>query len=323
MKIWQPEVFQGNLQKKNYFEGWYFKIVDATEKHAFAIIPGIALSPSHSHAFIQLLDSRSGKAHYFSSPVDSFWADQASFQVRIGESSFSLEGLNLDVDADETRIQTDLSFSGIIGWPVNLLSPGVMGWYRFVPLMECYHGVLSFDHAIQGSITINGETIDMSGGRGYIEKDWGKSMPASWIWMQTNHFDEGGISLSGSVAKIPWFGNFFTGFIFGLYIKGQLYKFTTYSGARITHLDVTKENISIILEDRLHTLTVDAKREKGTDLPAPKHGQMTSKVNESLRSEISISLKDKKTGKSIYQGTGRNAGLEFVGDTAEMLSGLR
>ena len=38
MKVWQPEIFQGNLNKKNYFEGWYFKIVDASEKHAFAII---------------------------------------------------------------------------------------------------------------------------------------------------------------------------------------------------------------------------------------------------------------------------------------------
>ena len=323
MKIWQPEVFQGNLNKKRYFEGWYFKIVDATEKYAFAIIPGIALSPSHSHAFIQVLASHSGKAHYFSYPIDSFSTRDDAFDIKIGSSSFGLEHLTLDINEQDVHITAALSFSGMQGWPVHFLSPGVMGWYRFVPLMECYHGVLSFDHAIQGSITINDETINMNGGRGYIEKDWGASMPASWIWLQTNHFADPGTSLFGSVAKIPWFGSYFTGYIFGFHHAGKLYKFTTYSGARITHLDVTEKFISLTLEDRRYKLDVEAKREKGTDLPAPKLGQMTSKVNESLRSEISILLKDKKTGETCYEGTGRNAGLEFVGDTAEMIAGLK
>jgi hypothetical protein len=34
-------------------------------------------------------------------------------------------------------------------------------------------------------------------------------------------------------------------------------------------------------------------------------------------------LNNKKTGASLYTGVGRNAGLEFVGNTAEMLAGLR
>ena len=323
MKIWQPEIFQGNLKKKNYFEGWYFKIVDKAEKHALAIIPGIALSRSQSHAFIQVLSSHNRTARYFSYPVDQFAASKNDFDLKIGTSSFSLEGLTLDIDTSDTRIKTGLSFSGVEGWPVHLLSPGVMGWYRFVPYIECYHGVLSFDHTIQGAVTINDETIDMSGGRGYIEKDWGASMPAAWIWMQTNHFATGGVSLSGSVAKIPWFGSYFTGFIFGIYINGALYKFTTYSGARITDLKVDEKLITIHLEDRRYALAIEARREKGTNLPAPKLGQMTSKVNESLRAEIKVRLTEKKIDATLYEGLGRNAGLEFVGDTTEMLVGLR
>ena len=37
MKIWHPEIFQGSLRKKRYFEGWYFKLVDATETYALAV----------------------------------------------------------------------------------------------------------------------------------------------------------------------------------------------------------------------------------------------------------------------------------------------
>ena len=50
-----------------------------------------------------------------------------------------------------------------------------MGPFSYLPLMECYHGILSMDHNISGSIDYNDQTIDFNEGRGYIEKDYGKS----------------------------------------------------------------------------------------------------------------------------------------------------
>lgn len=41
--IRRPELFQGKLDKKHYFEGWYFKHVDGSGKHTVAFIPGISL----------------------------------------------------------------------------------------------------------------------------------------------------------------------------------------------------------------------------------------------------------------------------------------
>jgi hypothetical protein len=40
-----------------------------------------------------------------------------------------------------------------------------MGWYAWVPRMECYHGVLSFSHPLQGTLTLNGKVMDFSGRR--------------------------------------------------------------------------------------------------------------------------------------------------------------
>ena len=75
--------------------------------------------------------------------------------------------------------------------------------------MECYHGVLSFDHAIHGALAVNGREHDFGRGRGYIEKDWGQAFPAAWVWFQTNHFSEPGVCLTASVAIIPWVGRAF------------------------------------------------------------------------------------------------------------------
>ncbi|WP_239451221.1 hypothetical protein [Methanosarcina horonobensis] len=143
--------------------------------------------------------------------------------------------------------------------------------------------------------------------------------------MQTNHFDREGISLSGSIAKIPWFDSYFTGYIFGFLYDKKLYKFTTYSGAKVTVLNVTKDNIRMRLESNVYQLDIDADRSEGVELPAPKLGEMTAKVNESLNSRINVALlrKNGSGTELIYSGTGRNAGLEFVGNIAELVKGLK
>ena len=66
--IWQPAAFHGFGHRAGYFEGWYFKIVDATEQHRYAIIPGVFLGKDgvDSHSFVQTLDGASGATCYLS-----------------------------------------------------------------------------------------------------------------------------------------------------------------------------------------------------------------------------------------------------------------
>ncbi len=327
LDTWKPGVFHGRRKKKDFFDGWYFKMVDYSEKNAYAVIPGVSIAgdPLKSHAFIMFLDARTKQMRYFRYPLNNLKAGDKKFELTIGESFFSTSEMKLNLEQGGDTIAARISFKDTYPWPVKLLSPGVMGWYAFVPWMECYHGILSMDHAVEGFIEVNGIRKDLKGGRGYIEKDWGVSMPSSWIWMQTNHFDRNGISLSGSIAKIPWLGNSFTGYIFGFLYDKKLYKFTTYSGAKVNGLDVTDDNIRIRLENKVYRLDIDADRSEGVELPAPRLGEMTAKVNESLRSSINVSLL-RKTGsgtKLIYSGTGKNAGLELVGNVEELTKGLK
>lgn len=43
-KIYFPILFQGNLNKKNYFEGWYYKLVNKDKTISLSFIPGINLT---------------------------------------------------------------------------------------------------------------------------------------------------------------------------------------------------------------------------------------------------------------------------------------
>ena len=113
--------------------------------------------------------------------------------------------------------------------------------------MECYHGVLSFDHTIQGELTIDGQAVDFSRGRGYIEKDWGKSFPSAWVWYQSNHFPQTGVCLTASIAVIPWLRSAFRGFIIGLWILGTLVRFASYTGANTDSLETGNPSTCLLV----------------------------------------------------------------------------
>jgi len=326
--VWTPGAYHGFGKTKNYFEGWYYKSVSADESRSLTVIPGISLpsDPSGAHAFVMVAEPGADRPRYISYPSADFRAVRGRFEVGIGPNLFTSDGFELDLSGGPGSVKGRLSFSGIHPWPVRAFSPGAMGWYAFVPTMECFHAVLSFDHRIRGAVAIKGAGLDFTGGRGYLEKDWGVSMPSSWIWLQSNHFDEEGVSLFGSIAKIPWRRKYFTGFIFGFLRHGRVHRLATYTGARITDLSVEAESIRIAVEGRGRRLEIEALRSAGVELPAPALGDMTSKVQESLRSRLEVRFASGKPGSSgepDFAGTGRNAGLEFVGDIDELVKGLK
>ncbi len=189
--VFHPERYHGWGRRKKYFEGWYYKIVSADEQHAFAFIPGIAMDDQgEKHAFVQVLDGKAKTAEYIQFPADSFSAASDSFLVELEKNAFTFGKMQLALK----DFSGTLHFSNTVPWPKRWYSPGIMGPYTFVPFMECYHGIVSMDHAVEGTLKIRGKNIDFSGGRGYIEKDWGHSFPSAYFWMQSNHFSRPCIS---------------------------------------------------------------------------------------------------------------------------------
>ena len=314
----KPAIYHGHGKKPPFFEGWYYKLVDRSEVHRFAIIPGIFLDndPGRHHAFIQVLDGRTGEATYHRYAAREFWAAEGELDLRIGPNRFTAEHLSLHLDSQDMRMDGELQFHSVTPWPVTLTSPGIMGWYAWIPFMETYHGVVSLDHEIEGSLAVGHEQLDLTGGRGYTEKDWGRSFPSAWIWYQTNHFDRPGTSLTASVAIIPWIGRSFPGFIIGLWHEGVLYRFATYTGARIDRLDITDAEVRLDVQDRTHCLEMRALRRGGGIIQAPTTVDMGRRIAETLDASVELTLfaVDGPARQEIFHGTGRNAGLEAVGD---------
>lgn len=317
--LFHPEMYHGFNKKQNFFEGWYFKVVNQPENLRFAIIPGIAMTPTREqHAFIQILDGTNCTSQYYRFEAAEFKASETDFEVRIADNFFSAHKIVLNLP----DFQCNLQFSQLTPWPKSLLSPGIMGWYTFVPFMECYHGVISIYHHISGNIKINETLHDFTGGIGYTEKDWGKSFPSSWIWMQSNHFSQPEVCLTASVAKIPWLGSSFIGFIAGLWLHGKLHVFTTYTGAKLQNVAIHDDAVHYRIADKRFALELIAYKATGAELKSPLQGLMEGRVNESMQATVSVKLleKHKQGEKLIFSDTARNAGLEVAGNVQELLS---
>ncbi|GEM_PF-6609343 len=99
-------------KKKDFFEGWYFKMVDHSEKNAYAVIPGVSISwdPLKCHAFVMFLDSRTQRMHYFRYPIDDLKASDKKFDITIGGSSFSIDEMRLNLEQGRDRIVARISF---------------------------------------------------------------------------------------------------------------------------------------------------------------------------------------------------------------------
>lgn len=307
-------MYHGWNKSRRYFEGWYFKVVAPEGRAALAFIPGIAMdAEGQQQAFIQVLDGQAVRSYYYPFSAADFRPAPDHFALEIGNNFFSARELRLDLPDFRGHLwQEDLQ-----PWPRQLGAPGIMGWYSFVPFMQCYHGVVSMDHRLRGQLLHTGQLTDFSGGRGYTEKDWGRSFPSSWIWAQSNHFDHPRpASLLVSVARIPWLGSHFTGFLCGLLWEGELHRLATYTGARLS-VALSGERVQIVLSDRRRRLEIAGRPGPGGQLATPLSGQMSGKVSESL--QATLDLRFTLDGKVRYAGPAHHAGLEVAGPAREEL----
>ena len=321
-----PEAFHGNGKASPFFEGWYVKLVSEDLSQRWAVIPGIFKGidkadsderQSHDEAFIQVLDGSTGRSWFHSFDISEFKASTDKFEVQIGNNFFSEKEVRLDLPQLKGTIKITTPF---IPWPVTLRSPGIMGWYGLVPFMECFHGIVSFGHKLEGSLSVEGTQQSFSKGKGYIETDWGRGFPSGYIWVQTNHFDfNNDTSLIASCAIIPWIGKSFRGFIMGMMHEGKLYSWTTYNGSKELELRVDDSHVFWKVTGPDGTLELKAERTRGGLLHAPLHKNMHRRVEETMDSTVEITLLD-KNNVEIVKGTGTAAALEIFGELEKLLA---
>lgn len=294
----KTKYFHFTNARRPFFEGWYFK--HALDGQTLALIPSFHLDANgRREAMLQIVCDR--QAYGVSFPADVFSAETTRLSVRIGDSRFSAEGVELRIQRPDISLQGSLQYG-----PLTPLGSDIMGPFRHIPTMQCNHGVISMRHAVRGTLRLQGETIRLDGAVGYIETDWGHSFPSRYLWTQCNLFAAADLSIMASAATIPLGPFVFPGCICSIRHQGREYRLATYRGAHI------KRFTPQWLEIRQHpyTFTAQCLCQQPVALQAPIAGAMGRVIRESPAAAVRYRLFAK--GELLFDQTGAAAGFEYA-----------
>lgn len=307
------------------FHTWYFKVVDPTERHIWALMPGVCLDRrrSSSFCFVRMLDGVTGRCVTHEYPMEQFWSSRRGFDIVCGHSRFTSTQAQLHMEGPDLRLTGELQFAHAPEWPTRpwLHRPG--GPVPTVPLLEASHRVLSPDAHITGSLTLDGDEVVFSGGHGYIESDVPTQMAGGSVWMQCNHFDDPGVSLVASVSDVPVAGQLLKRIVIALVSRGTVYRWTTWNGSRLTHFMDDDRHAEFTVTNGVRILEVWAGG--GALAPrmlSPRPGVQTSVLVHELDATVQIRLisGSRGSGAVLADARGRHASLEVAGDMV-LLSG--
>ena len=288
-----------NKAGRPYFEGWYFKCRTKDGK-TIALIPAIHKDGNgQGSASLQVIsEAGTWRLEY---PEAEFHVTKQPLQISLGLNTFSEEGISLQVE------RSGLSLHGNL-WhgPLTTLQSDIMGPFRFISELECTHGVVSMGHRLDGTLTLNDETFDFSGGLGYIETDRGRSFPDKYLWTQCNCAKPENTGLMLAVATIPILKHIrFTGVICSIHYNKREYRLATYKGARIKAW--SKQGAEIV--QGKYWLVVEVLEKQGQPLRAPVEGAMGRIIHESLCSKVRYRFWE--NGHLLFDHTDDGASFEY------------
>lgn len=74
--------------------------------------------------------------------------------LKVGNSVFSETLVSMHLEEDDFRIEGILKLGPFQTVKRTPVSPSIMGFFAYIPNMECYHGVISMNHAIDETVAI-------------------------------------------------------------------------------------------------------------------------------------------------------------------------
>ena len=187
-------------------------------------------------------------------------------------------------------LKGDVGFGPLSEIDSSRFCPDIMGPFSYLPFLQCRHGILSMGHTVTGSLSVNGEIIDFTGGTGYLGNGQrGISFPGAWLWTQCNQFPSGARMMLAT-ATVPLGPLRIQGIIGVVMLDGQEYRLATYNGARLKKILCQQGVTEIEVANRKHLLRVRLTNYEGQSLLAPMNGAMDRPLRESISCDMRLSL---------------------------------
>ncbi len=281
-----------------YFEGWYLKHQNP-QGQTLALIPAFHIDHEGRRTASLQVISRD-QAWWLEYPESQLQISRRPFQIQVGQSRFGGRGISLHILRDGLSLHGALRYG-----PFTALRSDIMGPFRFFAGMQCSHGVISMGHPLEGTLELNGERLDFTGGTGYIETDRGRSFPSAYLWTQCiwDGPERGSLMLAAATVPLPVGG--FTGCICSVFSRGREYRLATYRGAKIERWSSS----GAVIRQGKYRLEAQLLNERRQALRAPVEGRMERTIHESLCAKVRYRFWHGRV--LLFQHTDPNASFEY------------
>ncbi|KAI0564570.1 Tocopherol cyclase [Gracilaria domingensis] len=133
--------------------------------------------------------------------------------------------------ASSKRIEWGIDYTPMLTWGTRGSSRHTSSWLAKFGVFEPGYQVLMAHGAItSGYIRCGDVEVDVTGGSVYCEKNWGRSFPSRWWWVQANAFkDEPDLSILALGAIREVLIKTETIGMLSVHYKGEMYEFTPWT----------------------------------------------------------------------------------------------
>jgi len=290
-----------NQKQRNYFEGWYLRLIDPAQGINRSIIFALTKDALDPHAFLQLFDAKDDACEYIRYPLESFRVDGDS--MMIGANAISPTHIRIE----EANFACDLKLTNPVTLTPQFGTQSAMGFVSYFPLQTAQE-VVYLNASVKGTMRVLDQEYTLDG-QNYIEKTYGHRFPPGHIWLQSAHFDVPATYFSFSVGVLPLMGMKVKGWFAVLRHDKDEYRFAIYNLASLSIVKATPTDVELVIKRGRFRLEVQACRSHWVRLVGPTDGaRMTQDVLESIDATITLNLY--LNDALILNTTGKFAGFE-------------
>lgn len=332
--------YHWNYQTPRFFEGWYFRITLPELNDNFAFMYSIEDpigGQLNTGGAVQILGL---KDHYlwrtFPDPK-KFWAD--SHQLALGHWQNTLinlkpqllspqifaekitEGYQATTTLNQGFIKNPATGEScrwhyqtrpIYGWGIP--SKPTATWLSFLPIYDPAWQILLAHGLSTGWIEWLGKRYEFIDAPAYSEKNWGKSFPQQWFWLNCNAFNEESdlaLTAGGGVREI--LNHTEEVALIGIHYHGKFYEFAPWNSE--VHWQISPWGSWEMQAQNTQGFSVKLSGKTdlaGQPLRAPTHTGLQFCCKDTLRGNLDLQLFSPQKD-LIIQATSNLCGLEVGG----------
>ncbi|MBW4520298.1 MAG: tocopherol cyclase family protein [Scytolyngbya sp. HA4215-MV1] len=331
------------FRQRRFFEGWYYRVTlpDCGQTFAFmySIEDPIGGQP-HSGGGAQILGPHDEYLCRSFPDVNRFWAwRQALGLGHWGKTDLTIPPRYLPPIEFAEQIQqgyqgTATWHQGVLhdpgtgrsaGWAYEIapvdgwgdrdtMQQSTAGWLSFLPIFEPGWQILMAHGLATGWIDWNGTRYEFTRAPAYAEKNWGGAFPQKWFWLNCNCFEgepELALTAGGGKRGVLWWMESVA--MVGIHHRGKFYEFVPWNGR--VHWQVKPwGHWQMWAENADYQVELEGISDRpGTPLRAPTEQGLTFVCRDTMQGELTLTLKQRHSGKVILTAHSHLCGLEVGG----------